>query len=50
MAIPRSPDLECRANILLHILFDGNMEGGQDLYILYIVINRGIQGVLAQAT
>ena len=34
--------------ILLHILLDETIEGGRDLYILKLVGNRGIQGVLAQ--
>ena len=42
---PLTLDIE---HVSLHVLFDENIPGGRDLYILKIVINRGIQGVFAQ--
>lgn len=38
---------EKKKKILLHILFDGHIEGGQGLYIPQIVINKAIQDVFA---
>lgn len=49
MAIPELLTLNAE-HFLLHILPDRNIEGGQDLYILKVVINRNIQDVLAQTS
>ena len=35
---------------ILHILLDGNVEGGQERYILKTVLNRGAQGTLAHSS
>ena len=46
-----APDLiQSTTCFFLHVLLDGNLEGGQDLYIFKIVINGGIQGMLAQTS
>lgn len=45
---PELLTLNAEQCVLQHILLDGNIEGGWDLYILKIVINRDIQGVCAQ--
>ena len=43
---PKHLTLNTEQYILLYILLAGNVEGGQDLYVFKMVINRGIQGVL----
>lgn len=48
MAIPEALTLNTKQHIFLHVLPDKNIEGGQDRNILKIVINRDVQGVLAQ--
>lgn len=46
---PREPvNLNAEKTVLLHVLLDGSIEGGQDLRVLKIVINMHIQGVFAQ--
>ena len=42
--------LNTEQHILLHVLLDRNMDRGKDFYIFKIVINRGIQGMLAQTS
>ena len=42
--------LNTEPHVLLHYLLAGNTEGGWDLYIPKIVITRGIQGKLVQAS
>lgn len=43
---PKTLTLNGEQHVLLHILPDGNIEGGQDPYILKTVISRGFQGVV----
>lgn len=50
MATPRALTLNTEQHILLHIVLERNIDRGQDLYIFKIVINMGIQGVLAQTS
>ena len=42
--------LNAEQHILLPILLDGNIDGGWDLSILKIVVNRNILGMLVQAS
>lgn len=46
MATPGVLTLNIEQHVFLHILLDGNTEGTRDQYILSIMVNRGIQGVL----
>lgn len=51
LGLPWSPWPPMLNNMFfLHTLLDVNTEGGQDLYILKIVIKGGIQGVLVQTS
>lgn len=45
---PEPLTLNTEQHMLLHILLDGNVKGGKDLNIFKIVINRNMQGMLAQ--
>ena len=48
--LPEPLTLNTEQHILLHILLDGNIEGGQDISIFKIVFNKGIQCVLVQTS
>lgn len=47
---PEPLTLHAKQHVLLHILSDGNTERGWDLYLLNIVIHRGIQCLLAPSS